>query len=210
MLKAENIYFSYGNKQVLKNINISLKRNEVIFIGGPNGAGKSTLLRILAGALRGKGRIEMCGKVVQDDKVFVPIEKRCIVYIPQKADILPHKTVEENLRFAGGIEADLDLLKMFGVKEFGVKASKLSGGQRKRLSLVMALVSKRQILLLDEPLSAVDPQSRSGLLDIVIQELRRRGKAAIWVSHFHEVLESGYGKRYELVDGELRGHEEML
>ncbi len=212
LLKMKGVNFKYKDKHVLKDISMTLNEGEVALVLGPNGAGKSTLLRLIAGGVRGVGRLWLCGKLVMDETTFVPPEKRCVAFVPQGASVPPHKTVEENLKFAKSSDVD-ELLEIFGLKKFlKVKAGKLSGGQKKRLSILMALTSPKRVLLLDEPMSAIDPRSRSEIAGVIIEEIKRRRKAALWVTHLKEIIGLDVDARYLLKEGRLRllGDEDEL
>ncbi len=176
--------FVYGYKE-LSFGPLSFEVNGTLAITGPNGSGKSSLLRALMGGIQSYGIVEVDGKIVQKGKKGLKPEKRPMVYVPQREPAIPFLTVEENLSLAGNI--DEDLLEELGIKKYmKVKVSKLSGGLRKRVGIAMALVSKKKVVLLDEPLSGIDPESRETLIDIIIK--RTRGKDVLWVTHFDEVV----------------------
>ncbi|UXD22532.1 hypothetical protein IPA_05955 [Ignicoccus pacificus DSM 13166] len=206
-----DLRYSYKNKEVLKGISFKLAKGERLVIVGPNGAGKSTLLKVLIGARKGEGRIVMCDLVVQDEKIFIPIEKRCAAYVPQGSGVFPHKTVLENLRIAGKERDESELVEMarvLGLRELDVKAGKLSGGQKRRLAIAMALVSNKKIILLDEPLGAVDPASRGEIVDVIKEHTRDRG--VVWVTHLKDVVERVGGRVCKMEGGKLLDCEEEL
>ena len=205
MLKTNDLRFSYNGIEVLNGINLEVRKGEVVVISGPNGAGKSTLLKLLAGALRGRGKIIMCNEVVQDERKFLPPEKRCSAYLPQGVGPLPHKTVLENLKFAKvNLEEGIEALRYFGLKELDKRAVRLSGGQRRKLAIVMAVLSPKPLLLMDEPLSSLDEGSRRDVAFWIAERVKAKGKGAVWVSHLREALE-GSDKAFELKGGTLKG-----
>ncbi len=176
--------FVYGYKD-LNFGPLSFEVDGTLAITGPNGSGKSSLLKALLGGIKSYGIIEVDGKIIQKGKKGLKPEKRPMVYVPQKEPAIPFLTVEENLTLAGGI--DEDLLEELGIKKYmKVKVSKLSGGLRKRVGIAMALLSEKKVILLDEPLSGVDPESRTTIIDIIVK--RSKGKDVVWVTHFEEVV----------------------
>ncbi len=177
--------FRYGYRS-LEFGPLSFEVNGVLAVMGPNGAGKSSLLRALVGGIKAFGYIEVDGKVIHNGKKGLKPEKRPIAYVPQKDPAIPFLTVEENLMLASK-EIDEDLLDELGIKKYlNVKVAKLSGGQRKRVGIAMALSSKKKVLLLDEPLSGIDPESRELVIDVILK--RSKGKDIVWVTHFEDVL----------------------
>ena len=177
--------FRYGYRS-LEFGPLSFEVNGVLAVMGPNGVGKSSLLRALVGGIKAFGYIEVDGKVIHNGKKGLKPEKRPIAYVPQKDPAIPFLTVEENLMLACK-EIDENLLDELGIKKYlNVKVAKLSGGQRKRVGIAMALSSKKKVLLLDEPLSGIDPESRELVIDVILK--RSKGKDIVWVTHFEDVL----------------------
>ena len=168
--------------KALKDISFEVEDQEFISIVGPSGCGKSTLLSILSGLDKASsGTIEF-------DK------KNCkIGYMLQKDSLFPWKTVYENcligLKIEGPIQEEdkkevLRLLKTYGLYEFKDKYPKsLSGGMRQRVALIRTLAIKPDILLLDEPFSALDYQTRLALSEDVYNIIKKEKKTAIMVTH---------------------------
>ncbi len=159
-----------------------LPAGRVLALLGRNGAGKTALLDTLAG-LRAPlaGRISAHGT----DLTPLPPEQRHIGYAMQRDALFPHRTVADNLRFGRGTSADLDpLIEAFALRPLlGRKPAQLSGGQRQRVALARALVGPPRLLLLDEPLSAIDPESRPALRQTLAALLREYRLTTVLVSH---------------------------
>ena len=159
-----------------------LPAGQTLVLLGHNGAGKSALLDTLAGFLPARA-----GKVIlgRRDLTTLPPEQRGIGYMFQRDALFPHWTIERNLRFGRGAQADLDgLLEALDLRPWlGHTPDQLSGGQRQRVALARALVGAPDLLLLDEPLSAIDPEARPALRRTLASLLRERGATAVLVTH---------------------------
>jgi molybdate transport system ATP-binding protein len=168
----------------------SVEPGELVAIFGESGAGKTTILRILAGLIApDKGQIRFGNTVWYDSekKINLPSQQRNISFMFQDYALFPNMTVEQNLRFAQPVRNESEvkeLLGIFGLSEFGKrKPNGLSGGQKQRVALARALARKPQLLLLDEPLSALDAGMRNILQDEIIQAHQMTGVTTILVSH---------------------------
>ncbi|RLF17121.1 MAG: heme ABC exporter ATP-binding protein CcmA [Thermoprotei archaeon] len=174
-LEIRNITKCYGTIVALRNVSFSVKRGEYLCILGPTGAGKTTLLKVIAGLLKpDEGRIYLEGNDITD----MPPEERGIVYMPQGYALFPHLTVWENVAYSALTRGLPTKRAEEALKAVGLYHRKdsypheLSGGQQQRVALARALASGSRILLLDEPLSALDL-----LLNIQLRyELRRYAK----------------------------------
>jgi len=190
-LDISELNYSYhtktGETKALSGINLSVRKGEFLAIVGPSGCGKSTLLNLVAGLLPlGEGSITLEGTSVQEHR-----DK--IGYMLQKDHLLPWRTTEENIRL--GLEINkiqtrekLDmaerLLKQYGLYEFRkVKPAELSGGMKQRAALIRTLVMEPELLLLDEPFSALDYQTRLSVADDIYEILKKEGKTAILITH---------------------------
>jgi molybdate transport system ATP-binding protein len=163
---------------------------ELVALFGPSGAGKTTLLRILSGLLSpDKGKVKFGDTVWFDakKKINLPPQQRNIGFMFQDYALFPNMTVEENILFAQpvkDVKSALELISIFGLNELRKrKPSKLSGGQKQRVALARALARKPQLLLLDEPLSALDAEMRVTLQDEIRQAHELLGATTIMVSH---------------------------
>ncbi len=180
-----------ANGKILLHISTQLKTNDFISIFGKSGAGKTTLLRIIAGLeVADSGRIIVDNEVWFDStkKINLPPQKRKIGFVFQDYALFPHFSVWKNLAFGlkdsrqkGKID---ELLKLMELENLRDKLPKeLSGGQKQRVALARALISNANILLLDEPLSALDNEMRGILQDEIIKLHRHFGLTTILVSH---------------------------
>lgn len=163
---------------------------ELIALFGPSGAGKTTLLRILAGLVKpDKGRITVGNKVWFDSvsKLNLPPQKRNIGYMFQDYALFPNMTVEENIRFAhpeNNRKEVSNLIQTFGLEEFANrKPAGLSGGQKQRVALARAVASKPSLMLLDEPLSALDAEMRVSLQNEILKSHQLFGATTLLVTH---------------------------
>lgn len=171
-------------------IQATIPAGELVALFGESGAGKTTLLRILAGlVIPDKGLIRFGNTVWFDSAKQINIvpQQRNISLMFQDYALFPNMTVEQNIQFAQpekNQSALNELLEMFGLSEFRKrKPNGLSGGQKQRVALARALARKPQLLLLDEPLSALDAEMRATLQDEIAQAHQLLGVTTIMVSH---------------------------
>ena len=191
-LSINKISKTYGNKQVVRDISISIKRKEIVGLLGPNGAGKTTTFYIIVGLVKPDS-----GSVILDklDVSNLPIYlrgKQGISYLPQEASIFRGMTVEDNLLSIIEIkEKDKNkqnillqnLLNEFDINH--VRKSKsvgVSGGERRRLEIARTLATNPKYLLLDEPLTGIDPVSIEEI-KIIIKKLKQRNIGILITDH---------------------------
>lgn len=194
ILHIKNLSKRYGDTKVLKNINISVKKGEVVVIIGPSGCGKSTLLR----CLNGLGEIQE-GEVLLDDQVVNPNKKNLsknrekIGMVFQSYDLFPHLTILQNVTLApikvkkrNRREVEKEALEL--LERVGLRSKKddyprqLSGGQKQRVAIVRALIMHPEVLLLDEITAALDPEMVREVLDVVL-DLAKEGRTMVIVTH---------------------------
>ena len=166
-------------------INLEIQENSFVALSGESGSGKTTLLRILAGLEEADGTIEVGGDIWQDAKSKLPTQKRGIGFVFQDYALFPNMSVEENLLFVkNDKELCNKLLEMSELSELrGRMPNSLSGGQKQRVSLCRAMMNRPKLLLMDEPLSALDPSMRSKLQAEILALHKEFGTTTIMVSH---------------------------
>ena len=173
-------------------VDLKLPPQGVTVLFGASGAGKTSCLRAIAGLDRAKGRISFRGAIWQDDaqELFVPAHHRRIGYVFQEPSLLPHLSVKGNLDYGfrrAGRPAHIDReqwIDGFGVRPLlGRPVSALSGGERQRVAIVRALLSDPQLLLFDEPLSALDAKARAELLTCLERLHATLAIPMIYVTH---------------------------
>jgi molybdate transport system ATP-binding protein len=163
-------------------------------IVGPSGAGKTTLLHLVAGLLRpDAGTIVLGGDVLVDTAggVFVPADRRRIGYVTQESRLFPHLTVRQNLAYGRWftpaarrrltLDAVVDMLDLAAL--LARRPSRLSGGERQRVALGRALMTSPRLLLLDEPLAAVDVARRQDILPYLDRLRRELALPTLYVTH---------------------------
>jgi iron(III) transport system ATP-binding protein len=192
-LKLDGIAKSFGRFEALRDIALSVTRGELMVFLGPSGCGKTTLLRIVAG-LETQDR----GSIVQDGKDIsrLPAIRRDYGIVFQSYALFPNLTIHDNVAYGlvnrrqgrARIEARVaELLKLVGLPDAGVKyPGQLSGGQQQRIALARALASAPGLLLLDEPLSALDALERVRLRGEIRALQQRLGVTTIMVTHDQE------------------------
>lgn len=172
-------------------VSFSVEKGQFITIYGNSGAGKTTILRILAGLTDAEKSLieveEECWNNT-DKKIILPIQKRSVGFVFQDYALFPNLTVRENLVFAlqKGNDKNIvnELLELMELKSLqNSKPQHLSGGQKQRVALARAIVRKPKILLLDEPLSALDDDMRFKLQDFILKAHRHYQLTTILVSH---------------------------
>lgn len=191
-LKVENIHHSYFSKtqakDVLHDINLDIREGEFVSFIGPSGCGKTTLLSIIAGLFSSTE-----GKVYIDGEEISSHNQSLIGYMLQQDYLFPWKTIEENVTIGLKIMERSTkthkvtanaLLREIGLPHVGNNYPReLSGGMRQRVALARTLAVDPKILLLDEPFSALDYQSKLKLEDLVVETLKAYQKTAVLVTH---------------------------
>ncbi|MCD6173532.1 MAG: ATP-binding cassette domain-containing protein [Sulfurimonas sp.] len=174
-----------SNGEMDLNIDIEIKDNDFVALAGESGSGKTTLLRILAGLEEVKGTIKIGDKIWLNDKINLPPQKREIGFVFQDYALFPNMSVEENLLFVNKDKKMANhLLNITELTKLKKRLpNTLSGGQKQRVSLCRALMNKPKLLLMDEPLSALDPSMRTKLQNEILTLHKEFGTTTIMVSH---------------------------
>ena len=192
-IKFENLYKSFGPNEVLRDINLEIEEGQLVTLLGPSGCGKSTLLRCLAGLETvTSGKVYLDGKDITD----VDPKNRGIGMVFQQYSLFPNMTALQNVKFGLAMkkvdkeEADLRSKKILEVVGLGDKMdhypSQMSGGQQQRAALARAIVTEPKVLLLDEPLSAIDALLRHSLQVEIRRIQQSLGITEIFVTHDQE------------------------
>ncbi len=171
--------------KMLLDIDLNLEKGEFIALSGVSGSGKTTILRIIAGLEDAKGRVEVDNEIWLNDKIKKPIQKRDIGFVFQDYALFSNFTVLENLLYVvKDKELANKLLSLTDMEKLKNRyPDSLSGGQKQRVSLCRALMKKPKILLLDEPLSALDFNLRAKLQDEILALHKEFETTTIMVSH---------------------------
>ena len=166
-------------------VNLEIKQGEFLALAGLSGSGKTTLLRILAGLEEASGIIKINDSIWLDEKFSLSPQKRKIGFVFQDYALFPNYTVLENLLYVNkDIELANHLLKITELSELKNRLPQtLSGGQKQRISLCRALMNRPKILLMDEPLSALDPSMRTKLQNEILTLHKEFNTTTIMVSH---------------------------
>lgn len=200
MIKLENISKSYRQNKALDRVNLDIREGHTTVLIGPSGCGKSTLIRIIIGLIQpDAGNVYLENQRLSDQNVrFI---RRKIGYVIQEGGLFPHLKAGKNVSLMAGylgwkkklIEErirQLAELTKFPLEGLGRYPVQLSGGQRQRVSLMRALMLDPDILLLDEPLAALDPMIRYQLQNDLKNIFRQLGKTVLLVTH--DLGEAGF------------------
>ena len=166
-------------------IKLDIEQGDFISLAGESGSGKTTLLRIIAGLEDAKGSIKINDKIWLDKNTNLPVQKREIGFVFQDYALFENMSIENNLLFVNkDKQLASKLLDMTGLSELKNRLpNSLSGGQKQRVSLCRALMNRPKLLLMDEPLSALDPVMRIKLQNEILTLHKEFGTTTIMVSH---------------------------
>jgi polar amino acid transport system ATP-binding protein len=194
LIRAENVCKSFGSNQVLKGIDLEVKRGEVVVIIGPSGSGKSTFLRCLnLLETPTSGHIYLNDVDITDKKVDIDKHRQKMGMVFQHFNLFPHLTIRENITLAPlklklmtKEQADkkaMELLKRVGLEDKAdAYPAQLSGGQKQRIAIVRSLAMNPEVMLFDEPTSALDPEMVGEVLDLM-RQLADEGMTMVVVTH---------------------------
>jgi len=193
VIELQNVTKAYGSQWVLRDINLQVRRGEFLTLLGPSGCGKTTLLRLLAGFEQAT-----CGVILIDGQEVSHLapERRQVNTVFQSYALFPHLSVFDNVAFGPRMKGCrnealrqqvVDALRMVKLEDFADrKPAQLSGGQQQRVAVARAVVNRPLVLLLDEPLSALDSKLRKAMQLELKQLQRQLGITFIFVTHDQE------------------------
>ena len=208
MINLRDVTFSYNNKLVINNLSLNINKGDKIGIMGESGCGKSTLLRLLAGLYRAdRGTIKVDGETEPEEisqKVSVVMQSPMLLPLSIYDNItMGHKYPDDQVekvikmaRLSNWIETLPEGLNTY----LGDRADELSGGQAQRIAIARAMCKDSEVLLLDEPASALDSENSKSVLEAIMDYAA--GKTVVHVTHQAQHLE-GYTRIYTLRNGEL-------
>ena len=204
VIKVEKLSKKIKDKEILRNISFEINDGECVALIGPNGAGKTTLIDCLLGdKFVSSGQIAIQGFAPTDPRL-----KQLISILPQENTVVQDLKVKELLSFFQSIypnslsNQEIDDLLRFSDKQKNQLAGKLSGGQKRLFSFVLALIGRPRILFLDEPTAAMDTSTRQHFWEIVNQ-LKKNGVTIVYSSHYIEEVEHTADRILVLHKGEL-------
>jgi len=179
IIEFENLSLSYGNRLILDNINFKINQTEIFGMLGPNGVGKSTIFNLITGLIKpNSGKIKINGELVNEYPIYLRTKNFKIGFVPQYGGYFSDLTLFDNLRSIGEIVIENKILMNekieFLIAKFelenirNIKAKFLSGGQKKKLVIALALLSEPRVLLLDECFAALDILTIKMIQEIII------------------------------------------
>ena len=196
-LTIDHLSKNYEKVKALDNLSLQIQQGELFGLLGPNGAGKTTVINILCGLLKPtSGTASVCGHDVQKEQTKI---RDRIGVCTQETAVYPYLSGAENIDLFGNLYAmdketltrrrTMLLSKMGLAEDARRRASKYSGGMKRRLSVILALIHDPEIAFLDAPTVAMDPQSRHAVWDF-LKELKQQGKTIILTTHYMEEAET--------------------
>lgn len=209
-IQVESVSAGYGGDPVLVDLSLAVNSGEFVAVLGSSGSGKTTLLRVLAGFLRpSSGSVIFGEKVISSANAWIPPEHRHLGIVPQEGALFPHLDVRRNVGF--GLDRSTEssrrveeVLEMVGMQDFSdARPQELSGGQQQRVALARALAPRPDVLLLDEPFSALDASMRVSLRAEVRELLKSLGTTSVMVTHDQEEALSIADRVAVMRDGRL-------
>ncbi|MDR9400245.1 MAG: ABC transporter ATP-binding protein [Psychroflexus sp.] len=218
MIKAQSIYKSYGKQEILKSIDLHIKKKEIVSIVGPSGAGKTTLLQII-GTLEKpdnhkQTKLEIDGQSMAGltNKKMAKFRNQHIGFVFQFHQLLPEFTALENTILPAMIYKDhqkeaksraVDILKDLGLENrLNNKPNELSGGEQQRVAVARALINKPSVLLADEPSGNLDSASADQLHQLFLDLRDKYGQTFVIVTH-NKALADLADRKLSMIDGEI-------
>jgi len=213
MLELRNISKIYTDKKVIDNASIYISKGDSLVITGNSGCGKSTLLRIITGLEKiSSGEILLNNEIISNNKYVLRPNERNMSFVFQSAALWPHMTVKENIMFAMNNLSKLDaeeqinsLLKIAEISDLKDRyPNEISGGEARRVSILRAIASNKEIFILDEPLTNLNMDLKYKLLDFILEIVKATNKTMIYVTHDLDEAERIHGRRFSMENGILK------
>jgi len=213
MISIRDLTKSFGEVKAVDHVSFEIQEGESLAIFGPSGGGKTTLLRLIAGLeLPDEGEIHINGALMSRVGQAVPPHQRGIGFMFQTSALWPHMSIAENILFGlhnfpkdaahQRLDEILDLVELQGLERR--YPAQLSGGQSRRVALARTLAPKPKVLLMDEPLTNVDPDLKESLLRLVKETASVEGTTLLYVTHDNkEANEIAKGNLLEMVNGRI-------
>lgn len=205
-IEAEQVSKRYGQQWALHDVTLRVEQGQIMVLQGPSGSGKTTLLRAIAGLIPiDEGEILLGGRTVSDPYRQVPAFQRDLGFVFQTSALWPHMTVERNVTF--GIDhlpkeekrvRVRQLLQRMDIGRLGQRyPHEISGGEARRVAVARALAPQPRYLLMDEPLTNLDPELHVSLLELIREQVAATGATVLYVTH-------GTEEGSSIGDGQIR------
>lgn len=207
LLECKNVCKSYGKKEVLKDVNISLPSGKIVGLLGKNGSGKTTLIKAINGLLSiDKGEILVDGHKIGVDS------KKIISYLPERTYLSMHKKVRDIIKYFSDFYIDFDSDKAYRLLDnLGIKADDqlavMSKGMKEKVQLVLVMSRKAKLYILDEPMGGVDPATRDYILDTILNNFDE-GSTILMSTHLISDIERVLDEVIFIDDGKITRHED--
>lgn len=204
MIEVKELYKTFGKVEVLKGLDLSIKKGGIFAVLGPNGSGKTTLIKCVLGmVIPNKGIIQINNESIIKKHQY----RNNIDYLPQIANFPSNLTVNELIEMIKNLRSkstyDTELIKIFRLENFlDKKLGNLSGGTRQKVNLVLAFMFDSELVILDEPTTGLDPISLIQLKEIINKE-KEKGKTILITSHIMSFVEEVADEIVFLLDGKI-------
>ena len=215
VIELNNVYLSYENRQVLRNINFKLRNGEFCYLIGPTGIGKSSILKMLyRDVVPDQGTVRVTDFPVNKISMKqVPLLRRRMGIIFQDFQLLQDRNVYDNVAFALQVTGEkpkfikqrvLEVLGLVGLSHRRKNMpSDLSGGEQQRVVIARALANEPRIVLADEPTGNLDPKATKDIMDI-LKQVNNRGTAILMITHDYSIVKKYPNRTVRIVDGQMQ------
>jgi len=210
MIAIRRLTKCFGAVKAIDNLTLEIATGETVVIQGPSGSGKTTLLRLIAGLeVPDQGEIHIRGKLVSSPGWVAPPHTRKIGFVFQRSALWPHMTVAQNIRFAMNRKKDVafllrELLQQMVLEDLSNRyPNQLSGGEARRVALARALAAQPKHLLLDEPLTSLDPDLQMRLLQVIQDYVGISNATLLYVTHAINEVQQVSGMLLQLDHGRV-------